>query len=62
MGFDLTDDTESQVYRGTKEANELSDSAVDSTAGQLVRWRGEICEVYYFASRRGRNGGRNQCV
>lgn len=50
MGFDLTDDTESQVYRGTKEANELSDSAVDSTAGQLVRWRGEICEVYYFAS------------
>ncbi len=49
-GFDLTDNTESQVYRGTLEANETTDMAVDSTAGQLVRYKGEICEVYYFAS------------
>ncbi|MEA5151784.1 MAG: SpoIID/LytB domain-containing protein [Oscillospiraceae bacterium] len=49
-GFDLTDNTESQVYRGTGEANATTDAAVDETAGQLVRYRGEICEVYYFAS------------
>ena len=49
-GFDLTDDTESQVYRGILGANELTDQAVDSTAGEYVRYRGEICEIYYFAS------------
>lgn len=50
FGFDITDDTYSQVYRGTLEANGTSDSAVDSTAGQLVRYKGEVCEIYYFAS------------
>lgn len=49
-GFDLTDDTESQVYRGTLEANGTSDAAVDETAGELVRYRGQICRIYYFAS------------
>lgn len=49
-GFDLTDDTESQVYRGLLGADDLTDLAVDSTAGQFVRYRGELCEVYYFAS------------
>jgi len=49
-GFDLTDDTESQVYRGILGANELTDQAVDATAGEYVRYHGEICEIYYFAS------------
>lgn len=49
-GFDLTDDTRSQVYRGVIEANETTDSAVDETAGQLVRYQGDVCEIYYFAS------------
>ena len=48
--FDLTGDTESQVYRGVGRATELTDKAVDSTAGLYVRYRGEVCEIYYFAS------------
>ena len=48
--FDLTGDTESQVYRGVGRATELTDKAVDSTAGLYVRYRGELCEIYYFAS------------
>jgi len=49
-GFDLTDDTRSQVYRGTVDADETTDEAVDSTAGQIVRYKGEACELYYFSS------------
>ena len=49
-GFDLTADTESQVYRGVSQASEVTDAAADSTAGKYVRYRGELCEVYYFAS------------
>ena len=49
-GFDLTDDTECQVYRGILGANELTDQAVDATEGEYVRYRGDICEIYYFAS------------
>lgn len=48
--FDLTDDTESQVYRGYAEANGTTDSAVDETAGMVVRYEGKICDIYYFAS------------
>ena len=47
---DITDDAESQVYRGTSLANERTDAAVDATAGQLIRYRGEVCEIYYFAA------------
>ena len=49
-GFDLTNDTESQVYRGTLGADAVTDAAVDATAGQYVRYRGQLCEVYYFSS------------
>lgn len=49
-GFDLTDDTRSQVYKGTRDADEATDAAVDSTAGKIVRYKGEPCEVYYFSS------------
>ncbi len=55
-GFDLTADTYSQVYRGTLEANETSDAAVDETAGELVRYEGEVCEIYYCSS----NGGATE--
>lgn len=48
-GFDVTDDTESQVYMGLGRANEISDAAVDATAGLYVRYRGELCDVYYFS-------------
>ncbi|MBR5342635.1 MAG: SpoIID/LytB domain-containing protein [Oscillospiraceae bacterium] len=49
-GFDLTNDTESQVYRGINGADAVTDAAVDATEGLFVRYRGEICEVYYFSS------------
>lgn len=49
-GFDLTDDTRSQVYRGTLDADSITDDAVDSTAGQLVRYKGEVCDIYYFSA------------
>ena len=49
-GFDITDDTRSQVYRGTVDADETTDSAVESTAGEIVRYKGEVCEVYYFSA------------
>ena len=48
--FDLTDNTESQVYRGTTWATERTDAAVDATRGELVRYEGEVCEIYYFAA------------
>jgi len=54
--FDLKNNTESQVYRGILEANETTDSAVDETAGQLIRYEGEICEIYYSAA----NGGASE--
>ena len=50
FGFDLTDDTECQVYKGTGSANARTDDAVDLTAGELVRYRGEICEIYYSSA------------
>ena len=33
-----------------KRALSTTDAAVDSTAGQYVRYKGEICDIYYFAS------------
>ena len=48
--FDLTDDTECQVYRGVLRANDRTDEAVESTAGEYVRYKGQLCEIYYFAS------------
>ena len=49
-GFDLSDDTYSQVYRGTRWAGADTDAAVEATAGQLLRYRGEVCQIYYFAA------------
>lgn len=49
-GFDLTDDTRSQVYRGTTWATSRTDAAADATRGELIRYQGEVCEIYYFAA------------
>jgi stage II sporulation protein D len=48
-GFDLTDSTLSQVYRGIDGANWWTDAAVDETRGELIRYEGEVCEIYYSA-------------
>ena len=50
QGFDITDDTDCQVYRGTSLADRRTDTAVDETAGQLIRCQGELCQIYYFAA------------
>ena len=49
-GFDLNDNTECQVYKGLAWASAVTDAAVDATAGQVLRYRGQICEIYYFAA------------
>lgn len=49
-GFDVTDDTNSQVYRGLREADDVTDGACDATAGEALWYNGELCAVYYFAA------------
>lgn len=49
-GFDVTDNTYCQVYRGLGSANETTDRAVDETAGLFVRYEGKLCSVVYFAA------------
>lgn len=49
-GFDMTNDTYSQVYKGLEGANETTDRAVDETAGLFVRYEGKLCSVVYFAA------------
>ena len=48
-GFDVRDDTHSQVYNGIDGATEDTDAAVDATTGQFVRYQGELCNTYYFS-------------
>ena len=50
FGFDVTDDTNSQVYRGLHDADAVTDAACEATAGEVLRYDGEICTVYYFAA------------
>ncbi len=49
-GFDVTDDTYSQAYCGTRAANYITDQAVDETAGLFVTYNGALCETLYFSS------------
>ncbi len=49
-GFDVTDDTYSQAYCGTRAANYITNQAVDETAGLYVTYNGELCDTLYFSS------------
>lgn len=49
-GFDVRNDTYSQVYRGAAGATEITNIAAESTSGKLVRYRGAVCKVYYMSS------------
>ena len=49
-GFDLRNDTYSQVYRGMTGTTENTDNAAELTSGMLVRYRGAVCKVYYMSS------------
>lgn len=53
-GFDLTDNTLSQVYGGVKvEASDCT-NAVNETKGQVVTYGGKLAETYYFSTSSGK--------
>ena len=49
-GFDVRNDTYSQVYRGVTGTTESTNMAAAATAGEYVRYRGSVCKVYYMSS------------
>ena len=55
-GFDVTNDTYSQVYRGLNSATSTSDAAVDATAGIYILYKGEPITAMYCSS----NGGATE--
>lgn len=50
LGFDVRNDTYSQVYRGTTGTTKITDTAVDETKGEYIRYKGAVCKVYYMSS------------
>jgi stage II sporulation protein D len=57
-GFDLYDDTSSQVYGGLESETEASNQAADATRGQVVTYQGKIAETYFSAC----SGGHTESV
>lgn len=49
-GFDVRNDTYSQVYRGVTGTTDSTDIAAAATEGVYVRYRGAVCKVYYMSS------------
>ena len=52
-GFDVTDNTLSQVYGGINAEKEDCTKAVDETRGMVATYNGNIAEVFYFATSNG---------
>ena len=52
--FDLYPDTRSQVYGGVAAESPPARAAVDGTAGQVVLYRGEVADTFFFSSSGGR--------
>jgi stage II sporulation protein D len=55
-GFDLYDDTRSQVYEGRSSETKPGNRAVRSTAGEVVKAGGRIARTFYFST----SGGRTE--
>lgn len=55
-GFDLCNTTCCQVYQGQNRANEISNSAVDATAGKFILYDGQYCKTFFHSS----NGGATE--
>jgi stage II sporulation protein D len=49
-GYDLYDDTRSQVYGGLSSEVAASSRAVDDTSGEVVTFRGEVAVTYFSSS------------
>lgn len=52
-GFDLTDDTLSQVYGGVKAEKDDCTQAVEETRGMIVTYEGSPASVFYYATSSG---------
>jgi len=57
-GFDLYDDTRSQVYDGFSSETAASNAAVEATKGQVVMYGGKVAETYFSAC----SGGYTESV
>ena len=49
-GYDVTDDTRSQVYRGTAVESPAATKAIYDTAGMVVTWQGQPIDAVFHAS------------
>ena len=49
-GFDVRNDTYSQVYKGMTGTAESTDIAAEATKGEYVRYKGLLCRIYYMSS------------
>ena len=57
-GYDLYDDTRSQMYGGVAAETAATDAAVQTTAGQIVTYHGRPAVTYFFAS----SGGYTESI
>ena len=57
-GFDLYDDTRSQVYEGLDSETAATNAAADATRGQVLIYGGKIAETYFSAC----SGGHTESV
>ena len=57
-GYDLYDDTRSQMYGGVSAETPATDAAVAATSGQIVTYAGQPAVTYFFAS----SGGQTENV
>jgi stage II sporulation protein D len=57
-GFDLYDDTSSQVYEGLSSEAAASNEAADATRGQVVMYGGRIAETFFSAC----SGGHTESI
>ncbi len=57
-GFDLYDDTSSQVYKGLSSETAASNEAAEATKGQVLTYEGQIAETYFSAC----SGGHTESI
>jgi stage II sporulation protein D len=57
-GFDVYDDTRSQVYGGKGSETEATDRAVRRTSNDVVRYRKQIVTAFFFST----SGGRTESI
>ncbi len=57
-GFDLYNDTRSQVYKGIASETPRSNQAADDTRGQVVEYKGKVAQTYFAAC----SGGHTESV